>query len=54
MMAFLNYIQRESNMKEPAFEKMKQIFIRTYPYVARNLTTNEKNEVKDFIKFNLL
>lgn len=54
MMAFLNCIQRERKMKEPAFEKMKQMFIRTYRYVARNLTTNEKNEVKDFIKYNLL
>ena len=54
LMAFLNGIQRDRNMKEPAFGKMKQMFIRTYPYVARNLTTYEKERVKSLMQFDLL
>ena len=54
LMAFLNGIQRDRDMNEPAFEKMKQMFIRTYPYVARNLTTYEKERVKSLMQFNLL
>ena len=54
LMAILNGIQSDRNMKEPAFGKMKQMFIRTYPYVARNLTTYEKEVVKSLMQFDLL
>ena len=54
LMAFLNGIQRDRDMKEPAFGKMKQMFIRTYPYVARNLTTYEKERVKSLMQCGLL
>lgn len=54
LMAFLNGIQRDRDMMEPAFGKMKQMFIRTYPYVSRNLTTYEKERVKNLIQFDLL
>ena len=54
LMAFLNGIQRDRDMMEPAFGKMKQMFIRTYPYVARNLTTYEKERVKSLMQFDLL
>lgn len=53
-MAFFNGIQRESDMKEPVFSKMKQMLLRTYPYVARRLTTWEKERVNSLGEFGLL
>lgn len=46
LMAFINGIQHNQDMGEEAFEKMKNLFIHTYPYIARQLTTKEKMRVK--------
>lgn len=49
MMAFINGIQHHQNMDEDTFEKMKKLFINTYPYVARHLTQKEKQRVRDLL-----
>ena len=54
LMAFINEIHQEQKIKDPAFTKMKQMFICTYPYVARNLTTKEKERIEPLIQFGLL
>lgn len=53
-MAFINGIQHDRDMGEEAFEKMKRLFINTYPYIARHLTTNEKMRVKRLLVAGLL
>lgn len=53
-MAFVNGIHKDQDMSEVAFEKMKRLFINTYPYVARHLTQKEKTRVKELATFGLL
>lgn len=54
LMAFINGIQHNQDMGEVAFEKMKSLFINTYPYIARHLTTKEKLRVKSLLSYGLL
>ena len=54
LMAFLNGIQQNHDMQEPAFSKIKQMFLRTYPYVARNLTTAEKEKFNSLMMLGTL
>ncbi len=54
LMAFINGIYNEHDLSEDAFKTMKQMFIRTYPYVARNLTSKEKERVKTLLMFGLI
>lgn len=54
IMAFLNGIQQEQDMDNIAFEKMKRIFINTYPYVARHLTQKEKMRIKKLLMYGLM
>ena len=54
LMAFINGIQHDRDMGDEAFEKMKRLFINTYPYIARHLTTNEKMRVKRLLVAGLL
>ena len=51
LMAFLNGIFYNHELSEEAFKTMKQMFIRTYPYVARHLTSKEKEQVKNLLMF---
>ena len=51
IMAFFNGIQQEQNMSGMAFEKMKKVFINTYPYVARHLTQKEELRIKKLLRF---
>ena len=53
-MAFLNGIQQEQDMDNVAFEKMKRIFINTYPYVTRHLTQKEKMRIKELLMYGLM
>ena len=53
-MGFINGIQHNQELSDEAFDTMKQMFIRTYPYVARHLTLNEKERVKQLLQFGLL
>lgn len=54
LMAFVNGIQKEQDMGEVAFEKMKRLFINTYPYIARHLTQKEQNRVKQLLSFDII
>lgn len=53
LMAFINYTYEHNGLSEKAFNTMKQMFIRSYPYVARNMTTKEKEKVKQLLRFGL-
>lgn len=53
-MAFVNGIQKEHDMSDVAFEKMKKLFINTYPYVARHLTQKENERVKTLLTYGLM
>ena len=54
LMAFMNGIYENHDLSEAAFKTMKQMFIRSYPYVARNMTTAEKEQVKMLLQFGLM
>lgn len=51
LMAFFNGIFSDQDLSEEAFKTMKQMFIRTYPYVARHMTSKEKERVSSLLKF---
>lgn len=51
LMAFLNRIQEDQDFDENAFNKMKYMFIKSFPYVARELTTNEQERVSILLQF---
>lgn len=53
-MAFVNGIQKEQDMSDVAFEKMKRLFIKTYPFIARHLTQKEQEKVKELMKYDIL
>ena len=53
-MAFVNGIQKEQDLSDVAFEKMKKVFINTFPYVARHLTQKEHDRVKSLLFYDLL
>ena len=53
LMAFINSIYESHNLSDDAFKTMKQMFVRSYPYVARNMTTKEKEKVSMLLKFGL-
>ena len=54
IMAFLNGIQQDQDMDDVAFEKMKKLFINTYPYVARHLTQKENMRVRSLLMYGLI
>lgn len=54
LMSYLNAIYQTNNLNNAAFEKLKDIFLKTFPYVARNLSDEEKGRVKNLIQNNLL
>lgn len=41
-------------MGDTAFEKMKKLFINTFPYVARHLTQKETMRVRNLLMFDLM
>lgn len=49
IMAFINGIQHYQDMDEDTFEKMKKLFINTYPYVARHLSQKERQRVRTLL-----
>lgn len=49
MMIFINGIQHRRYMDEETFDKMKLLFINTYPYVARHLTQKERQRVRTLL-----
>lgn len=53
-MAFINGIYEEHDLREEVFKKMRQMFIRSFPYVARNMTSKEKERVGTLLQFGLM
>lgn len=49
IMAFINGIQQKQDMDADTFEKMKKLFINTFPYIARHLTQKERQRVKTLL-----
>lgn len=54
LMAFINGIYDNHDLSAEAFKTMKQMFIRSYPYVARNMTSKEKEHVRTLLQFGLM
>ncbi len=54
LMAFINGIYENHDLSEDAFKTMKQMFIRSYPYVARSMTTKEKERIRTLLQFGLM
>lgn len=52
--AFMNGIQHNQDMSDEAFEKMKKLFLNTYPYVARHLTQKENIRIKKLLMFGII
>ncbi len=52
-MTFINHTYERNGLSEKAFNSMKQMLIRSYPYVARNMTTKEKDKVQQLLRFGL-
>lgn len=54
LVGFMNGIQRDQDLEEKAYLKMRHMFIETFPYVARELTNEEKENIASLIRFGLL
>lgn len=54
LMAFVNGIFNENDLTEEAFCQVKRMFIRTYPYICRHLTSKEYNRVRHLMQFGVL
>jgi len=51
LMAWLNSMQMDGNVIEgEAFDKLKKLFLHTFPYVAREQTTEEKEKIKLYLQ----
>ena len=53
LMTFINDLYNKE-LNDNAFKTMKDMFMRTYPYVARHLTSKEQERVKSLLQFGLL
>lgn len=53
-MAFLNGIQTDHYLSQEAFKKMKKLFINTYPFVVRQLTSKEETRVSQLLSYGLI
>ena len=55
IMGLINSLYRkEIDLNEESFEKLKQLYIITFQYVARSLTTKEKDRFADLLRFGLV
>lgn len=54
LFAFVNGIFHKQDLSPEVYSKIKKMFTRTYPYVARHLTSKEKDRIKDLLQFDLL
>jgi hypothetical protein len=52
IMAYMNQLTEQEISKE-AHEKMKQLYIRVFPHIARDLTESEKERVKSLAEFGI-
>lgn len=55
IMGFINGVHDGTmNLDNEAFKKMKQLYIATFQYVARDLTTKEKGRLASLLSFDLV
>lgn len=54
LFAFVNGIYDEQDLSPEAYKRVKQMFVRTFPYIARHLTSKEKERVSSLLQFGLL
>lgn len=54
LMAFMNGIQKDKDLSDEAFEKVKKMFLSTFPYISRHLTVSEKERIKSLSIYGLL
>jgi hypothetical protein len=50
LIAFMNEMQRNQNLEERAYLKMRYMFMETFPYIARELTDKEKENISMLIR----
>lgn len=49
-MAWFNSLQQKEEILPEAFEKVKKLFLNTFPYISREQTTGEKEKIKIFLQ----
>ena len=55
LMAWMNSFQKEKEeMTDEAFDKLKYLFLHSYPYISREQTTEEKEKVKFYLQNGLM
>lgn len=52
--AFVNGIYDEQDLTPEVFKRVKQMFVRSFPYIARHLTTKERERVSSLLQFGIL
>lgn len=52
-MAFINGIFEDKDLSKTCFKKVKRMFLNTYPYVARNMTKEEKERLRHLLLFGI-
>ena len=54
-MAWMNSFQKEKEeMTDEVFDKLKKLFLNTYPYISREQTTEEKEKVRFYLENGLM
>lgn len=53
LMAFMNGMFYKHDLSETAYEKMKHMFLNTYPYIARNMTKEEQERLSILIRYGI-
>jgi len=53
LMAFANGSFQDHDLSEVAFKKVKQMFLNTYPYVARNMTKEEEERLRHLLQYGI-
>lgn len=51
LMAWLNSFQQDNEkIEKVAFDKLKKLFLNTFPYISREQTTEEKEKIKHYLQ----
>lgn len=53
IMAWMNSFQKGELIETEAFEKLKKLFLSTFPYVSREQTTEENEKIKHYLEMGL-
>lgn len=52
--AFVNGIYDEQDLTPEVFKRVKQMFVRSFPYISRHLTTKERERVSSLLQSGIL